>query len=60
MGSEDRAASPMHHRYIDDASTMHRRRRRCVGDVGVESIGLHIEPYRRCIGDAEGSSDPIR
>eukprot|EP00959_Pyramimonas_sp_CCMP1952_P463767 9485488-Pyramimonas_sp.AAC.1 len=37
---------------------MHRRRRRCIGDVDVKQIGLRIEPHRRCIGDAERSSDP--
>eukprot|EP00959_Pyramimonas_sp_CCMP1952_P289914 6063545-Pyramimonas_sp.AAC.1 len=36
MGPEDRASSPMHHWCIGDASTIHRRRRRCVGDVGIK------------------------
>ena len=48
MGSVDRAESPMHP-----------RRRRCIGDVSVEKIGLHIEPHRRCIGDAARSTDPM-
>eukprot|EP00959_Pyramimonas_sp_CCMP1952_P363265 7607228-Pyramimonas_sp.AAC.1 len=46
MGSEDRAASPMH-----------RRRRRCIGDFSAENIGLHIEPNRPYIGDAACSFD---
>eukprot|EP00959_Pyramimonas_sp_CCMP1952_P124424 2601544-Pyramimonas_sp.AAC.1 len=59
MGSEDRAASPIHRRFIADAAAMHRRRRGGIGAIGVEKVGLHIEPHRRCIGDAVRSSDPI-
>eukprot|EP00959_Pyramimonas_sp_CCMP1952_P025784 541609-Pyramimonas_sp.AAC.1 len=46
-------------RRIGDASAMHPRRRRCIGDVGVDKTGLRIEPHRRCLGDAGQSPDPI-
>eukprot|EP00959_Pyramimonas_sp_CCMP1952_P310221 6492677-Pyramimonas_sp.AAC.1 len=59
MGSEDRAASPIHRRCIGDSPAMHRRRRRCIGDASAKTIGLRIEPHRRCIDDAARSSDPI-
>ena len=31
---------------------MHQRRRRRIGDIDVEKIGLHMEPRRPCVGDA--------
>ncbi|CAK0826575.1 unnamed protein product, partial [Prorocentrum cordatum] len=37
---------------------MHRRRRRCIGDVGVGQLGLHIKPRRRRIGDAGAINRP--
>eukprot|EP00959_Pyramimonas_sp_CCMP1952_P254280 5311990-Pyramimonas_sp.AAC.1 len=40
-------------------TAMHRRRRRCIGDVGAKQIGRRVEPHRRCIGDAARSSDPV-
>ncbi|CAK0910528.1 unnamed protein product [Prorocentrum cordatum] len=49
MGSEDRAAP-----------SMHRRRRRHIGDVDVKQTGLHIEPHSRCVGDAGRSPDPTQ
>eukprot|EP00959_Pyramimonas_sp_CCMP1952_P002902 59976-Pyramimonas_sp.AAC.1 len=52
MGSEARAASPIHRRCIGDASAMHWRHRRCIGDVVVENIWPHIEPQRCWISDA--------
>ncbi len=56
MGSEDRAASPIHRQCIADASAMHWRHRRCIGDVGVEKIGLRIEAARP---SDTSYSDPI-
>eukprot|EP00959_Pyramimonas_sp_CCMP1952_P453534 9468381-Pyramimonas_sp.AAC.1 len=41
MGSEDRAASPIH--------------RTCFVDRDAKQTGLHIEPHRRCTGDAARS-----
>eukprot|EP00959_Pyramimonas_sp_CCMP1952_P149891 3136501-Pyramimonas_sp.AAC.1 len=38
---------------------MHLRRRQCIGDIGVEKIGIHIEPRRRCIDVAARSTDTI-
>eukprot|EP00959_Pyramimonas_sp_CCMP1952_P010660 223373-Pyramimonas_sp.AAC.1 len=40
-------------------AAMRRRRRRCIGAVGVEIIGIHVEPHRRCFGGAARSPDPI-
>ncbi|CAK0789343.1 unnamed protein product [Prorocentrum cordatum] len=59
MGSEDRAASPMHRRcgsmwspcFPTPTTPMHRRRRRCIADASPR--------HRRCIGDTARSSTPI-
>eukprot|EP00959_Pyramimonas_sp_CCMP1952_P017770 377236-Pyramimonas_sp.AAC.1 len=48
-----------HRRFIGNSSAMHWRRRRCIGDVGGEEVGFHVEPPRRCSGDASRCSGPI-